>query len=238
MTPLASLAPSNPTGTLTLKLCLDAACGTVAPGSPVTLTYNFTISRPARANTHAEHPLGKFRRGISVSSNITVQATPSPDVSGQLYVTVSDTTGTFSSAASFGYLDQTKPYQLLQVQALSTLAAGSHSGNIKLNVCNDSACTTPVLGSPVTVPFNVTIAPAPANAGLTPLVPWSGVAGWNTYQGNASHTGFVPVTLDPTMFCVSLALANPFNGNRRGRAEHAHGRRSQVYVDPATFCTH
>jgi hypothetical protein len=232
MTPLASLAPSNPTGTLTLKLCLDAACGTVAPGSPVTLTYNFTIFAPPPALTLTPSTLsGSFVAGSPFPPNITVQATPSPDVSGQLYVAVSDTTGTFSSAASFGYLDQTKPYQLLQVRALPTLAAGSHSGNIKLNVCNDSACTTPVLGSPVTVPFNVTIAPAPANAGLTPLVPWSGVAGWNTYQGNASHTGFVPVTLDPTMFAYRWLWQTPSTATDAAALSTLTVAGSQVYVD-------
>jgi len=53
-------------------------------------------------------------------------------------------------------LDPTKNYLLLQTQAVSTLAPGTYSGNIQLTICNDVACQYPVVGSPVTVPFNVT----------------------------------------------------------------------------------
>jgi PQQ-like domain len=232
MTPLASLTPSHLTGTLALNLCLDAGCTTLAPGSPVNLTYNLTIIPPPPALTLSPSTLtGSFVAGSPFPFNIVVQATPSPDVSAPLYVTVNDTTGTFSSSASFGYLNPNTPYQLLQVQALSTLSAGNHSGNFSLNVCSDSACTKPVLGSPITVPFNITIAPTPANAGLTPLVPWSGVPGWATYQGNTSHTGFVPVSLDPTMFAYRWVWQTPSTASNAGALSTLTVAAGQVYVD-------
>jgi outer membrane protein assembly factor BamB len=36
----------------------------------------------------------------------------------------------------------------------------------------------------------------------TAFVDWSGAADWPTFQGNASHTGYVPVTVDPAVFNV------------------------------------
>jgi hypothetical protein len=236
MMPLASLAPSHLTGTLALHLCLDAACATPAAGSPVNLTYNLTIIAPPPALTLSPSTLtGSFVAGSPFPFNIVVQATPSPDVNYPLYVSVTDATGTFSSSASFGYLDPSKSYQLLQVQALSTLNAGSHTGNITLNVCSDSACTKPVLGAPITVPFSVTIAPTPANSGLTPLVPWSGVPGWATYQGNASHTGFVPVTLDPTLFAYRWVWQTPSTATNASTLSTLTVAGGQVYVDSGSM---
>jgi PQQ-like domain len=203
MSPLASLAPSHLTGTLALNLCYDAACTKPAAGSPVNLPYDLTVVAPPPALTLSPSTLtGSFVAGSPFPFNFVLQATPAPDVNvgGSLYVTVSDPTGTFSSAASFGYLDPSKPYQILQLQAVSTLSPGTYTGTIKLNVCSDSACSNPVLGSPMSIPFNVTITTPPANTGLTTLTPWQGVSGWTTYQGNGSHTGFVPATLDPTKF--------------------------------------
>jgi hypothetical protein len=68
------------------------------------------------------------------------------------------------------------------------------------------------------VPFSVTIAAAPANAGLTPLIPWPGVPGWVTYQGNISHTGFVPVTLDPSRFAYRWVWMTPSQSNNANAA--------------------
>ena len=54
-------------------------------------------------------------------------------------------------------------------------------------------------GSPVPVTFDIQIGTS-ANAGLTPLTPCPGAGHRETFQRNAAHTGFVPVTLDPTVF--------------------------------------
>jgi hypothetical protein len=230
--PLTTLAPGNLTGTLVLSLCYDAACAKPAPGSPVSLPYNFTIVAPPPAFTFAPTTLsGNFVQGTPFPFNIVVQANPSPFVGGPYYASVKDATGTFSSGASLGYLDATKNYLLLQTQVVSNLAPGTYTGNVQLTICNDAACQYPVVGSPVTVPFNVTIAAPPPNSGLTTLTAWPGVAGWATYQANDSHTGFVPATLDPTRFAYRWVWSTPSSATNAKSLSTLTVVGGQVYID-------
>lgn len=230
--PLTTLVPGHLTGTLVLNLCYDAACTTPAPGSPVSLPYDFTIVAPPAAFTFVPTTLsGNFVQGTPFPFNIVVQANPSPFVGGPYYASVKDPTGTFSSSASVGYLDPTKNYLLLQTQVVSAIAPGAYTGNVQLTICNDAACQYPVVGSPVTVPFNVTIAPAPANTGLTPLTALPGVAGWATYQGNDSHTGFVPATLDSTKFAFRWLWSSPSTAADAKALSTLTVAGGQVYID-------
>jgi len=230
--PLTTLAPGHLTGTLVLNLCYDAACTKAAPGSPVSLSYDFTIVAPPPAFTFVPATLsGSFVQSTPFPFNIVVQANPSPFVSGPYYASVKDATGTFSSSASLGYLDPTKNYLLLQTQVVSNLAPGTYTGNFQLTICNDAACQYPVVGSPVTVPFNVTIAAAPANTGLTALTAWPGVAGWVTYQGNDSHTGFVPVTLDSSKFAYRWVWSTPSSATNAKALSTLTVAGGQAYID-------
>jgi hypothetical protein len=230
--PLNALAPGQLTGTLTIKLCYDSACATPAPGSPVTLPYWLTIVPPPPPLTLTPATIsGNFVAGTPFPFSITVQAVPAPGLSAPLYVGVNDRSGTISSAASFGYLVPTDSHQLLQVQAVSTLGAGTHSGTFALNVCSDSGCQHPVPGSPMSVPFSIMIAAAPANSGLTTLVPWPGVTGWATYQGNNSHTGFVPVTLDPGVFAYRWMWTTPSTASNAKQLSTLTATAGQLYVN-------
>jgi hypothetical protein len=230
--PLTTLAAGHLTGTLALNLCYDATCKKPAPGSPVSLPYNFTIVAPPPAFTFVPTTLsGNFVQNTPFPFNIVVQANASPFVSGPYYVSVKDASGTFSTIASLGYLDPTKNYLLLQTQVVSSLAPGTYTGSVQLTICNDAACQYPVVGSPVTMPFNVTIAPAPVNAGLTILTAWPSVAGWATYQGNDSHTGYVPVTLDPTRFANRWAWSTPSSATDANALSTLTVAGGQVYID-------
>jgi outer membrane protein assembly factor BamB len=53
------------------------------------------------------------------------------------------------------------------------------------------------------------------NSGQPPLSPWPGVAEWQTFQGNAGHTGYVPVTLDTAAFNVRWNWRAPATGYAR-----------------------
>jgi outer membrane protein assembly factor BamB len=68
-------------------------------------------------------------------------------------------------------------------------AVGDYSGAVTLRMCSEVPCVNVIAGSTTTVPYRVRI-DRPA------LI----VPEWQTFQGNAGHTGFVPVTLDPTKF--------------------------------------
>jgi outer membrane protein assembly factor BamB len=67
------------------------------------------------------------------------------------------------------------------------LAAGSYSGSLKFTGCHDQNCKEPTKTVVVSVPYDITVTSSP-------------VGDWQTFQGNAGHTGYVPVTLDPAKF--------------------------------------
>src|SRR5262249_49127649 len=64
-------------------------------------------------------------------------------------------------------------------------------------------CTVLQAPSSVAVPFDVQVLSAssawPGNH-EPPLAAWSGVPDWTIFQGNAAHTGYVPVSVDPNSF--------------------------------------
>jgi outer membrane protein assembly factor BamB len=93
------------------------------------------------------------------------------------------------------------------VQLSTTAAArpGSYTGKIIVLACVDSACAQPKSSGPMSIPYAITIYPRGLEryaAYDRPLLPLAGAAAWTTFQGNAGHTGFVPVTLDPAKFAA------------------------------------
>ena len=100
----------------------------------------------------------------------------------------------------------------INVTPSSTIAPGHYSGNVTVNVCSDANCAAPLTGSPFQVPydFNIDAAEGGTTAiNLTALSPLAGAADWETFQGNASHTGFVPVTLNASNFSVRWIWLTP-----------------------------
>lgn len=94
----------------------------------------------------------------------------------------------------------------------ATVAAGRYTGKVTVNVCSDPNCNAQLAGSPMLVPydFNVDAPEGGATAfNLTALGALAGAADWETFQANASHTGLVPVTLDPANFSARWTWVAP-----------------------------
>ena len=64
-----------------------------------------------------------------------------------------------------------------------------------------------------------------------PTADWTGALPWVTYQGNARHTGFVPVTADPSVF-RELWSATPFGATALNPVAAADGK---VLVSTRTY---
>ena len=196
--PANSLTAGRRSGMLFLNLCNDSACASPLTGSPVPLPYDFTVlAAPPALTLSPASANATFTAGDPVPFLIKLSATVATGLSFPIYVSINDSSGTLLATATL--LAEQSNHYLLTVQANSSLAVGHYTGSFQLNVCNDHSCIQPVLGSPLLVPFDIQIV-TNANAGLTPLTPWPGVSDWQTFQRNAAHTGFVPVTLDPTVF--------------------------------------
>ncbi len=196
--PASSLTSGHRNGTLFLNLCNDSACTSPLTGSPVPVPYEFTVlAAPPALTLNPASANGTFAAGDPVPFLIKVSATVATGLSFPIYVSVNDSSGTLLGTATLSA--EMSNHYTLTVQANPSLAAGHYTGSFQLNVCHDQTCVQSAPGSPVLVPFDVQIG-TNTNSGLTPLTPWPGVGDWETFQRNAAHSGFVPVTLDPTVF--------------------------------------
>ncbi|MUI16326.1 PQQ-binding-like beta-propeller repeat protein [Massilia dura] len=81
----------------------------------------------------------------------------------------------------------------------SALPAGQHSVDLELRLCEDEAriCNVPVPGSPWLIAVKVNVL---SQTNRTPLNVMPNVANWSTYQGNASHSAYVPAVFDTKKF--------------------------------------
>ena len=215
---LPTLAEGSRTGSFEVRICRDdpLTCASPIPGSPWLLPFNFTITAPPTppappptlppAPPPAPPPppppsVGATFAPASISLNayqdelqpIAVVATLSGAIN-QVYPRYEDPSGVFQpnppTVNAPGISSTTLYFS-------NSLAAGNYSGNVRLRLCMDLPCTSEYPNSPALLPYAITVMPA---VNLTPLTPLAGGTDWSTFQGNPGHTGFVPVTLDPSRF--------------------------------------
>ncbi len=80
---------------------------------------------------------------------------------------------------------------------------GHYSGSVQIKLCSDTACASPQFVPSVALPFDIDVLDSTSEwpgDHRSALVAWAGVADWSTFQGNAAHTGYVPVAVDPNAF--------------------------------------
>jgi outer membrane protein assembly factor BamB len=119
---------------------------------------------------------------------------------GNLYAAASDPDNVFEKAVAV--TDHSGIYTL----ALTTstlLATGDYRKEVTIKLCKNATCTEFQAVKSIEVAYKIDALSAtsawPGNH-LTTLAAWPGVPDWTMFQGNAAHTGFVPVALDPDKF--------------------------------------
>ncbi len=192
MTPKASLAIGEHAGSLQIKLCLDnaAICNSQLPGSPFTLPYKFTVTAPPAANvTPARVAVDANQDEVpNLQLAITLPA-------GTAFVEFTDKGNVFQFSGGAVTVSGAGLTRSLTLNP--ALVPGSYSGQIELKVCKVSPCTQELPGSPVIVPYTIALK---SSINLTTLSRTTGVGEWAQHQGNAAHTGYVPLTLDASKF--------------------------------------
>jgi hypothetical protein len=143
---------------------------------------------------------GAVTRYAAQNSSIAfdVQIKPSFTPTGTLSVSASDKAGVIQPQVAV--TPNTDGSYVLSLGTATSAAPGHYTGDITLKLCADAACAASQAVPSVTVPYDLTVAaPGAAWQGdhLTALAPWTGVADWSTFQGNAAHTGYVPVEIRP-----------------------------------------
>jgi hypothetical protein len=123
--------------------------------------------------------------------------------SGTLYSAAQESTGLFESHV--GVTENPDGTYALTVRTDRHVAEGRYVSNVTLSMCTTADCGSSQVIPAVTVPFDVAVmgqAGAWPGDHLLPLVAWSSAPEWNMYHGNASHTGYVPVDVDPDAFAT------------------------------------
>lgn len=101
----------------------------------------------------------------------------------QAYLQISDNAGTFTTPApQLAATDQTFRYAL---SLAGNLPVTPRSGSLTVRACRDALCAQPY---------------ANAMASIGYQLQFVRISEWETHQRNASHDGYVPITLDPTKF--------------------------------------
>jgi len=211
---------------LPLGLSLDGSTGVIS-GTPTTLTApaNYTITASnAAGSTTFDLSLTIDTLGTTPAQISRLAAAGTP-VTIELAVQAQTLTGTvFAAATDFGQVFEpnitvtpTANGYSLRLTLSTSKPAGHHTGSIDISLCADVSCNTPQSPATFSLPFDVWIlSPGSTWPGdnLTTLSPWATAPDWNMFQGNAAHTGYVPVSVDPNSF--STRLLGPSVNNQVG----------------------
>jgi len=190
--------------TISLACLILTACGggSGGGGSGSNNDNNGGTTPPPPVATTPEVKLlsGTVTRFAAQNSTVAfeVQVKPNFTPTGTLFVNASDKAGVIgpqvavTAGADGSYV--------LALETVSDTKPGHYTGDITLKLCADQDCATPQAVSSMTVPYDVTVqgsGTAWPGDHLTALTPWTDVPDWTTFQGNAAHTGYVPVEIKP-----------------------------------------
>ena len=216
-----SAAPALPAG-----LALDPGTGVVS-GTPTAGaaegTYTITVTGAGGSTTSTlrfgVEPVATVSRmavaGTTVYPTVTLDTT-ALGLSGTVYAKLVDANDIFAAPVT---VSANGASSVLELGSIGSAAPGVHAGQAVVSLCKDAACTQPQATPTLLVNYSLAVlAPGGAWAGnhLTTLASMAGAPEWATFQGNAAHTGYVPVALDPNQFSTRWQLGVPsflyFNG--------------------------
>ena len=190
---------------LEVRLCEDTplTCAKPLPGSPwrVPLKVQVKPATQAKARVTLVTPSASVTTYPGESTGFTVEAKLSTELMTRNVSIALFDPSSITNAASSQWTQQPNGNYVFKLSTATSnaLAAGTYTSNLELRVCEDDprVCRQPVAGSPWIVPLSLKVL-SPTN--LTALAPVEGLGAWSTYQGNASHTGFVAANFDPARF--------------------------------------
>lgn len=216
-----------------------AACGgggggdPVASSPPVTPTPPTTPAAPPPYTLSPSPLTAKYVAGYPVT--ISATATQSTTFVGIVYVKLSADSGAIDSAKATPNPDGSLA---VAVATSATVAPGHYAGNVTVDVCKDANCTAELDGAPFKVPYAIDVVSPDggvATTTLSPIAPLAGAGDWSGYQGNAAHTGMVPVTLNPSAFTVRWKYEVPAVSGRQMTISDVATGNGQLYFSTGPY---
>ncbi|WP_426168368.1 PQQ-binding-like beta-propeller repeat protein [Pseudoduganella sp. R-34] len=204
-----STSPKLPAGltqvNLEVRLCEDAplTCSKPLPGSPwkVPLKVNVksTTEAAKRLALSAQSLQAVTYAGEQVQLNL--DGTFTGDLLGTQFLVGVYEKGGLSNVS---YTQSAQGFNAT-LKSAATLQPGEYNSNVEVRLCRDdpATCRLPIPGSPWIIPLKLTVKNA---SNLTTLLRVPGVGAWSSFQGNASHSGFIDATFDATKFSRRFSL--------------------------------
>lgn len=200
---VTTLSVGQHSGILNFYACKDSSCSSLVSETPARLTYTITITPAPPVAVITPSPLT-----ATIEAQDPFRITITADVAAGLYVgafRVDDPQGFFDAAVTVSAVNGQR--YTLTLSAPPKNVDGTYTGTINLQACGSDCAYSPQLpGSPVQIPYTITVTPF---VPLPPVPTASGLPEWETHQGNTGHTGFVPVTLDPSRFAPRWTWSLP-----------------------------
>lgn len=197
-------------GSLILAACGgggSSAPASQTPGTPATPDVPPTPVAPPPYTLNPSTLTAKFVAGYPVT--ITATASQTTTFVGIAYVKLNADNSVIESVQAKPNADGSVA---VTVATSASAVAGHYAGNVTVNVCKDTNCTAQLDGAPFKVPYVIdVVSPAggATTSNLSTLAPLAGAGDWNGYQGNAAHTGLVPVTLNASAFNLRWKFEAP-----------------------------
>lgn len=190
---------------LTVAVCslLLTACGggggASTPADPVPVTP-VTPAAPPPYTMSPATLAAKFVAGYPAT--ITAKASQTTTFVGIAYIKLTADNSVIDKVQATSNADGSLA---VTVATSASAVPGHYAGDITFNACKDVNCVAQLEGSPFKVPYVIDVISPDGGvkiSNLTALAPLAGGGDWSGYQGNAAHTGLVPVTLSPSAFNV------------------------------------
>lgn len=217
---------------LTVRICEDdpRVCSKPFPGSPWNVAQKVTVKAKAEGAKRLAltHPVLDFtvHQGESVEFQIGGKLSGFPS---RAHVSLVDPAGLIMPNVEIVDNYWNQPAAITVVMKTSTnLLPGVYNTNLELRLCANQppAACQPFSGSPWLLPLKVTVK---SNINLSTLSTLAQLGSWNTYQGNASHTGSVAAAFNPANFSRRWSMSSGLEFGVRtiaidnGRVFQVHG---------------
>jgi len=151
----ASILPGTYTGTMQIIVCGDPACSKPYANSPINVSYSFEVTPPNKFSAVPATIIQSQAAGESSETSVTL--IPSQAIGGRpLYFRMGGAPAIVPDSGSFVMEGSSI---LAKFKFSATLAPGRHESSIGFIVCYDLGCSMPVSGSPVQVPYSLTVTP-------------------------------------------------------------------------------
>jgi hypothetical protein len=211
-----TVSPALPAG-----LALNATTGQIS-GTPTVMAApaSYTVTA-TNSSGSTNFPLALKVYGIELqSANLARIASQNSPITAQavvravnfdpgtLFATASDPSGLILSAVTVA--PGANGTYTLGLATNASVSPALFAGDVTINLCKDAGCATPQDVPTVTVPFSIRVLASNSawpGDNKTALAAIAGAPDWTMFQGNAAHTGFVPVTLKPDQFTLRWKTA-------------------------------